>query len=218
MIRIRVDDYPFVKPEEVDRHSRQAFSEFHETIRKHTRAKYLLGVIPSRLGYSAYVDPLLDATEAGIVVGMHGINHDERFPNEFRDHMTVVDRTNALVDARKRLSDLCGQDVVHYIPPHNCLDGRTYQALEKAGFKHVYGGPGTVYWPPKNIGFDFHYSAEPLEYGRSDELLQRGSVRHLWDKDEVVYLTLHWTWENNIELEHLDRYLAQISPLIEDIE
>ena len=37
-------------------------------------------------------------------------------------------------------------------------------------------------------------------------------------KNRDVYLCLHWTWENNIGLEHLDEYLSSISEAIKEIK
>ena len=68
------------------------------------------------------------------------------------------------------------------------------------------------------LNVESHHSAEPFEYGRSDEMLQRGAVEY-WDKkvDKVIpsYITFHWTWEVNIGLENLEKFLEALKPSIE---
>lgn len=210
VLSIRVDDFPSTKDDEAWRHNLENFKRFHEVMQKHGQS-YYLGVIPNRT-----TDEQLRwlGENPSIRVAMHGINHDERFPNEFRDHMTAADIRQALVAARIPLDARCGP-LDTYIPPHNVFDPRTCLALVEAGFKRVLCGPGSH---PVEMdfgrrrGLEVIYSSEPLEYGRSDELLQRGSVA--WISTETqkrdMMLTLHWTWEWNIGLDNLDRYLTEL--------
>jgi hypothetical protein len=58
-----------------------------------------------------------------------------------------------------------------------------------------------------------YHSAHPLWYGRSDELLNRDKahihIKESFDTADFV-LTLHWPWEWNIGLAHLDRFLGEV--------
>mgnify|MGYP001587547420 CR=1 FL=1 len=215
MLCLRVDDFPGTKPEEFWRHNLDNFKRFNAVLEKH-QLGYTIGVIPrytndDQLRYLAGLQH--------VEVALHGINHDERFPNEFRDHQTENDVYQAIRSAVAPLDEICGP-VKKYIPPHNVIDRKTVNALHRAGFECVMGGPGSdmevlKYCYSRNMGHV--YSTEPLEYGRSDELLQRGSVEHL--RNEVnrrfpVWLTLHWTWEWNIGLENLDKYLVELKDVI----
>ena len=211
MIRLRVDDFPGAKPDEFDRHNFDGFLRFHETVREHTAAMYLLGVIPKHVSD----EDLRRLPELGVVVGMHGVDHDERFQNEFRDYYASGEVESTLRIARGRLSDLARQPVDVYMPPHNVIDGRTIAACAAVGFKAITAGPETVPFMRQIVerhGLEYLYSDAPLEYGRSDELLARGSVKHLVSSlDEDPILTLHWTWEYNVGLSNLDTYLERLS-------
>lgn len=215
MIRLRVDDFPGTKPEEFYKHDLSGFKRFDQVVRKYV-PEYVLGVIPKHT-----TDEHLRwiGENPAIITALHGIDHDERFPNEFRDHQTIDDICKAIDCAKQRLDPLVGP-VRCYIPPHNVFDLKTCQALVKSGFKSIMGGPGSPEWSinspvVKETGLHYCYSPAPLEYGRSDELLQKGSVGHLqncqYKSDrQFVYLTLHWTWELNIGLQHLEAYLSQL--------
>lgn len=216
MIRLRVDDYPSSKPDEFWKHNFDNYVKFHDTIRKHTEASYLLGVIPK---HTTDEDLRKLSELSGIIIGMHGVEHDERFQNEFRPYLTINDRVKVLTAGRSRLRGLVNQEVDIYLPPHNVIDDNTRTALQLSGFSAFTGGPETDLTLPGLFDGSIKYlhSQAPLEYGRSDELLQRGSAKYLMNKmasanpsDWDIYLTLHWTWEYNIGLEHLDRYLAEI--------
>lgn len=204
MIRLRVDDFPGTKPDEFWRHNLDNYKRFHDIVIKRV-PEYVLGVIP-RHTTDDHLRWLGQQQE--IIVALHGVHHDERFPNEFRDFQTEEDIYQALLSAKRPLDELVGP-VKTYIPPHNVFDQKTCRALERAGFKNICGGPGSPPWAGSNL--NYFYSAEPLEYGRSDELRQRGSVEYLEKTDAV--LTLHWTWEWNIGLENLQRYLFQLEGL-----
>ena len=208
---LRVDDFPGTKPEEFWRHNLNNFKRFDAVLEK-AGLDYVLGVIPRHtteeqlrwLGQNQRVE-----------VAQHGVNHDERFPNEFGAHLTVDDIYQAIVSARGPLDDLAGP-VDTYIPPHNVIDARTCDALKRAGFKKIMGGPGSdadALLYAESIGLDVATSMPPFEYGRSDELLKQGSVSHirgrLW-RGEQVTLGLHWTWEWNTGLESLGVYLGSL--------
>lgn len=223
MICLRVDDYPSAKPAEFVRHNFGSFMDFHQNLRKVTGASYLLGVIPRNTSDEELVE--LARPERKIVVGMHGLSHDESFQNEFRDYMTDREVGNLLSCGRDRLRQATGQLVDVYLPPHNFLDDRTPRLLKRAGFAACTTGPGTTeqsFRALRTAGVRYINSDAPLEYGRSDELLERGSVRHLIDAaqilDEVVFLTLHWTWEHNIGLTSMLKYLEKIEWKIGDFD
>lgn len=209
MLSIRVDDFPFTKSEETWRHNLENFKKFDAIFQKHNRP-YILGVIPSK----ATAHELDWMSENHLLsVALHGVNHDERFPNEFRDFQTRGEVSQAIFGSRAYLELFCKKSVDTYIPPHNVFDLKTIHALLDCGFKRILCGPGSteeMVYVGKTRGLEVIYSPEPLEYGRSDELIQRGSVAWISSESQKrdIMLTLHWTWEWNIGLDSLDTYLG----------
>jgi hypothetical protein len=217
MILARVDDFPFTKSEEAWKHNVENFKLFDVVMKKYF-SSYVLGVIPRRVTDEQL---LFLKNLDHIDIAVHGIDHDERFRNEFREHETEGDIYSKLLEAKNRFERITGRVVDSYIPPHNVIDMKTIRALKKAGFKRIFGGPGTdksILGLCYVLNVESHYSAEPFEYGRSDEMLQRGAVEY-WDKkvDKVIpsYITFHWTWEVNIGLENLEKFLEALKPSIE---
>jgi hypothetical protein len=213
MIVVRVDDFPFTKQSERHRHDRESFLRFDDVLSRHLGgAPYLLGAIPA---LSTDDDLSMLASLGHVTVGMHGVRHDERFPNEFLPHLTERDVHRSLSSARERLRAATGQPVDVYMPPRNVIDRRTLAACGRAGFRAFTSGPETG-----DVGrttLARLHSEAPLEYGRSDELLERGSVGHLRRRCESggrAILALHFTWETNLGLESLDRYLSQLAGML----
>jgi hypothetical protein len=214
----RVDDFPLTKPEESHVHTFDRFVYFHETMMRHVES-YVLAVIP-RHTTAVHLRWLGEQVRAGhLEVAMHGLDHDERFPNEFRDHQSRSDRGKAIGEVQALWWPFVGQ-VTKYVPPHNVIDMKTCQALSNLGFKLVLGGPGSDL-PTLNmarmIGLDYHYSNPPHEYGRSDEMIRAGSASFLRDMvecpDVEICCTFHWTWENNIsngDFHQLDELLTGV--------
>lgn len=207
-ILLRIDDFPGTKPQEFDRHNLESFKRFHAVLAERD-IEYLLGVIPLHS-----TDEQLDwlAGRKYIVPAMHGVNHDERFQNEFGHWLTDIGVYSALAVAKDILERILGPIDV-YIPPHNAVDLRTCLALRRLGFSSVAAGPetspealGPTGWISTS-GLKALYSDYPKEYGRSDELITRGSVEHLRHVSSLpvdVYLTLHWTWEHNLGRDYGD--------------
>ena len=212
MITIRIDDFPGTKPDEFWKHNLDNFKRFNDIFEKYD-INYTIGVIP-RWTTQDHIEYLTSNTRAE--VALHGIYHDERFPNEFREHETDTDIYNAIMSAKYSLDGCNPYGVNTYIPPHNVIDRKTVDALKSASFLHVWGGPGSdneVLVYADSIGIKSLYFEPPLEYGRSDELLQRGSVKYIIDKlvaKKDVNMCLHWTWEYNIGLGNLDKYFSTI--------
>ena len=208
---IRIDDFPTTRPEEESwRHNIDNFRRF-DSIFERRALRYVLGVIPRHT-----TDSMLRSLGGMpcVQVALHGVTHDERFPNEFREHLTEGEVCQAILSARRPLDDLAGP-VTSYIPPHNVVDARTCNALKRAGMHRLFGGPGTyaeVARYAQGIGLEYCHSEEPLEYGRSDELLVRGAVDHLKEQllSRDVWLTLHWTWEWNCGLNNLEEFLLRL--------
>jgi hypothetical protein len=216
MLNVRVDDFLLTKDDESWRHNLENFKLFDAVMAKYG-VNYVLGVIP-RTATAGHLEYL--ASNPRVEVAMHGILHDERFRNEFREHQTETDIVNALSSVKQVWDSIVGP-VDKYIPPHNVVDYKTCRALSTLGFSTVFGGPETdenVAEYARGLGLNFEISAAPLEYGRSDELLQRGSVPHLSREVSIrpVWLTLHWTWEFNIGLSNLDTYLKELEPALKD--
>jgi hypothetical protein len=217
-MRFRIDDYPCSKPNEFDRHNLESFKRFNEVMLKHGLS-YDLGVIPV---YTPDKDIRWLGQQENIRVAMHGVNHPERFQNEFREYQTESEIYAILRNEKGIMESEAGKPVDSYIPPHNAIDRKTVNALVRAKFKELHGGPGT--------DFDVSmYAAErglhvvpsfPPFYGRSDEMLQRGAVPIILKEDEErshpfcskgeLCICFHWTWENNIGFEHLDLFLSRI--------
>jgi hypothetical protein len=212
-IIFRVDDFPGVKPEEFWKHNLDNLRSFDKIMEDNGVPQYFLGVIP-KYTTPEHLEYLKDHPR--IKVSMHGIDHDETHLNEFRPWQTQKDVTDDLEWAKSLWQSKIGL-VDSYIPPHNVIDHRTVRALISAGFKTLFCGPGTdgsVRFDAEIIGLNVLHSEEFLEYGRSDELLSRGVcipwLRPFLDTQEKKVLTLHFTWEINIGLQHLDRFLKEL--------
>lgn len=218
MIKIRVDDFPNTKGE--PQHTLAAYREFDRALRGYLGDKrYLLGVIPKKCTVS---DLLFLMNETDCRIGMHGIYHNEseldRYQNEFAPYLTRGMVFAHLQTCRENLERVVGRPVDIYMPPRNRIDRRTIEVLGKAGFFSYTTGPET----PEEFRTGPHpfvtyiNSEPPHEYGRTDELYMRRSYMELnqicqQGRPDVV-LTLHWTWETNIGLEHLHRFMEQIKP------
>ena len=208
-LNLRVDDYPGTKPEEFTNHNLQNFKMFHNVLVKAGVKKYVLGVIP---GYTMPADLQWLGKQEEIVVAIHGVAHNESHSDEFRD-MTYRDIENALSRVKSSFEATLGRRVVDYIPPHNTLNGDTVLALSRLGFDRIYGGPETSEEMADFVcmnGMDYIHSQVPCEYGRSDELVVRGSVQYMLDHPNST-LTLHWPWEWNIGLNSLRKYLELLN-------
>lgn len=211
---LRVDDFPGTKPEEFWKHKLDNFKKFDEVLERNGIQEYTLGVIP-KYTTEEHIDWL--ASNPRIEVALHGIEHDERFPNEFRDHETEDDIYQKIVSASQPLARANGRGkLFRYIPPHNVVDLKTARALKRAGFTTLLGGPGSderaLDWIHENGILEVLYSKHPVWYGRSDEMMQGDIVRTILEPGYVGHqcLTLHWTWEWNIGLENLEKFLSQI--------
>lgn len=203
MMNVRVDDFPGTKPDEFWKHNLENFKRFDSVMEKHG-VTYVLGVIPK---WTSPADVEYLASNPRIEIALHGVNHDERFQNEFRDHETENDIYQAIVKAQTFLG---GSGVTTYIPPHNVIDRKTVNALKRAGFTRIFGGPETdpnVLEFAKGKGIVVQSHMPPFHYGRSDELLAHGSPVALSIDPS---LGLHWTWELNIGLENLDKFFTEI--------
>lgn len=226
-VLLRVDDFPGTKPEEFWKHNFDNFKRFDDVIARHHINRYILGVIP-KYTTEKHIDWL--GSNPRIEVAMHGIEHDERFPNEFRDHDTIDDIYKKLLSAKEPLKR-CNSynDVRTYIPPHNVFDKKTIVALQAAGFDAILGGPGSDELVREQIKqvttMSFVYSSSPHYYGRSDEMISRDRSPEFLLRDNENFspfrgptkiLTLHWTWEWNIGLLHLDQFLTKIAPILHE--
>jgi hypothetical protein len=219
MIRIRVDDFPHTKGE--PQHSLKAFREFHRELSALTRQRYLLGVIPGRCTVD---DVLMLRRETDCVIGMHGIDHDEAkldlYGNEFPPYLSKIDVRRRLAEAKQGLEDAIGRPARVYMPPRNMIDQRTAAVLNGL-FDWYTAGPETDRDVLQRFQNHF-YSEFPHEYGRTDELLMRESHRKLIDRCNAgrwPVLTLHWTWETNIGLEHMRKFLGRFpSDIFVDFE
>jgi hypothetical protein len=157
--------------------------------------------------------------QESIEVALHGIYHDERFLNEFREYTTEEQIRVALLFERDMMEMITGKNVKTYIPPHNTIDRKTVNALVKCEFERLFVGPETdvdviAYAVSKGMSVVRH--SPPYLYGRSDELLQRGapSFYRTAFTGLIINVGLHWTWEHNVGLQHLDRFLSEIEDLI----
>jgi hypothetical protein len=228
-LSIRVDDFPGTKPAEFDKHNLESFKEFHMLMMGFF-PEYILGVIPRYVGAAE----LSWLGKRKVDLALHGIDHDERplNMNEFERFISwgLEEREEAIEKALyrelERFAEMSGQRPMTYIPPHNVIDSATIRSLGALGFRKVMAGPGVERLMTPEAAcrlcdenrMEFVYSSSPLEYGRSDELLTRGSVEHIsWKlKTEDVCLTLHFPWEVNIGLVHLERYLTILKKYVEN--
>lgn len=223
MIILRVDDFPGTKPEEFDRHNIDGYRAFHTIIRNYTNASYALGVIPRHTTQRDW-EFLSDLARDRVHLALHGVDHDERFLNEFPSFLTdrqVEDRLRSTVELFEGLS---GVRPTTYIPPHNVIDGRTINALVDLRFRVICSGPGVdlrlVAVGALGDGWSLRHSVYPWGYGRTDEMMAESApgavdepcrkLLSMSDKDDV-FLTLHWTWEYNIGLGFLDQFMCLLT-------
>lgn len=212
MIRVRVDDFPHTKDGEKGKHSLAAYREFHRVLSECIGGRrYVLGVIPGRCSVD---DVLFLRNETDVSIGMHGINHDEEkldiYRNEFPPFYSEQQVGRLLIEASHALEVGVCREVRLYMPPRNMIDRRTVDVLMDCGFYGYTAGPEThaaFLYHPDLVVFP---SIPPFEYGRTDELLQREAHVHLRQFKGDVILTLHWTWETNIGLEHMRKFFAEI--------
>lgn len=220
-LNIRVDDFPGTKIKEFDKHNTKNFFKFHDTLLSSNIKKYVLGIIPR---HTADTDLHLLSKQESIIPALHGVFHfepgeeDYFSDNEFRPYDTNDDVKMFLLDAKLRFQTVMDKEIFDYIPPHNVLDIKTCKALCDLGFKNVYGGPGTESVAisfVKKYNMNMRYSKWPVEYGRSDELLNRDNsvsyINNKLAKNEDVWLTLHWPWEYNIGFDNLKNYLSRLN-------
>lgn len=224
----RVDDFPGVKPEEFWKHNLESLKRFDAVMEANGVEEYYLGVIPKHV-----TQEQLEwiATCPRIVTALHGIEHDERFPNEFREWQTTKDIRQAISAAVARLNPLVGP-VDSYIPPHNVIDRKTLDALRQCGFKTLFLGPGSdpsIFISAQlpllhhvgsfkfidHPGFETYYSGpDGVMYGRTDELMVKqysmDHIKYEMQSHNPHCLTLHFTWEVNIGLENLDLFLKEL--------
>lgn len=212
MIKVRVDDFPNTKGE--PQHTLAAFRDFHRCLSECIGGRrYLLGVIPKRCSVE---DILFLRNETDCIIGMHGITHDEKmldlYQNEFPPYLTDDDVGRMLLETANALDQGIGRPVQIYMPPRNRIDRRTIRLLHDCGFYAYTTGPETERELRRVTDGPFAIdSAPPHEYGRTDEMLQRGSdllLRSDTEFDRV--LTLHWTWEVNIGLHHMRTFFGNI--------
>lgn len=216
MIRIRVDDFPHTKDGEWARHSLAAFREFNKRLRESIGGKrYLLGVIPGRCSVD---DILFIRNETDCIVGMHGTDHDElrldrNSGNQFEPYQLVSEVKKELLTAHTALQLAVDRPVRVYMPPRNIIDGRTLQIIKDSPMKWITSGPETdQYAKLRHLHDHWIHSQPPHEYGRTDEMWERQSHNDLIlrnDSDDVI-LTIHWTWETNIGLHHMVKFLTAI--------
>ncbi len=213
MIRVRVDDFPHSLDREMHRHTLSSFRDFHRALTDTIGGKrYLLGVIPGRCTPD---DLLFVRNETDCVVGMHGTDHDEsrldrNGGNQFESYLTVDNITMLLHENKTALQGAVGRPVTIYMPPRNVIDGRTWQACKRVGFERFTTGPETnAHMRAQNILSEIP-SMPPHEYGRTDEMWVRNSQLDLALSERDVVLCIHQTWESNIGLGHMIKFLGSI--------
>lgn len=215
MIRVRVDDYPRTSKHE-PQHTRSTFRDFHRVLSEGIGGKrYLLGVVPGQCDPD---DLLLIRNELDVVVGMHGTDHDEERltrngGNQFEPYLTANQISQALDEHRKALGSALGQWATVYMPPRNVIDERTVTAALACGFHYFTSGPETSADVRERHPLMFIHSEKPHEYGRSDEMFAARSHLTLAERaaeGRDITLCLHWTWETNVGLGQLRRFLNQI--------
>lgn len=209
-LMIRVDDFPGTKPAENFKHNLENFKRFHHYLTSYDDFRYTLGVIP---GYTKPVD-LKWLKEQDIDIALHGVVHSESHLDEFYGKQYQAIET-ALLHAKNFLELYSECRTISYIPPHNTISADTVLALSRLGFDRIYGGPETeedMKGFIKLEGMEYIHSEPPLEYGRSDELMERGAVNYLREecKTRDIWLTLHAPWEINIGLENLRNFMMKL--------
>lgn len=221
MIKIRVDDFPNTKNE--PQHTLDAFAKFNDTLLELIgEKKYLLGVIPSKL-YSQEINFLRDKTNC--IIGMHGVDHNEKFldvhNNEFPSYLTQNDVAFKMRRGKDIVDGIRKSTI--YMPPRNIIDKRTWDAAKECGFRYYTVGPETKFFAKDEFGKKEYIGGKTRcyenddngkliitsgyknLYGRTDEISYANYSQYVTKKEAYV-LTLHWTWETNIGLEHMKRF------------
>ena len=211
MIRCRVDDFPGTKPDEFWKHNRDNYLKFHEILIQ-AFPTYVLGVIPR---HTTDDDLKFLGALSEVEIALHGINHDERFMNEFREHQTQADIEFEIRNAVMRIPFHSRKMPFSYIPPHNVLDFKTINALKNCNISRIHTGPGTeleMIDYAEKLGLDVIDSRGALFYGRTDEMMERGCFPVIKQVSDIsdVNLTLHWTWEMNIGLDSLRTFVGKL--------
>lgn len=216
MIYWRTDDFPNSGK---DQHlfNLEEFKKFDEVMCRH-KINYVLGCIPL---YTTDEDLEWLKKQRHIEVAIHGEKHP-RGRNEFEIWQTEREIADILLNRKKLWQFKLGCTVDKYIPPNNIIDTKTINALIYSGFTATFGGPETDSLVPeysKHQGLDFHLSQFPVEYGVSKELIERGSIEHVYREctKRDIWLTLHWTWEKSFsdgKYHYLDTYLKELAPAI----
>jgi peptidoglycan/xylan/chitin deacetylase (PgdA/CDA1 family) len=228
-LSIRIDDYPGTKPAEFLEHNLRSFQKFDDVLCACVPAgvPVTLGVIPRYVG----LEDLRELSQLNYELAIHGVDHDER-PDRLDEFGPVGYRFFSLEEVirslrreQDRFEEMTGRRPTTYIPPHNVINNQTLIALHDLGFKRVMGGPGSEHCMPieqlrnkcKWWELELVESQPPFHYGRSDELLQRGSIERIAEdlRTKDVCLTLHFPWETNIGLEYLRSYLNKLDEAID---
>jgi peptidoglycan/xylan/chitin deacetylase (PgdA/CDA1 family) len=95
-------------------------------------------IVAARIGMPHYLDrkALKDLVSAGMEIGTHGMYHcDWRKIDEAALNVEIV-------DARRRIEDICGVPVTKAAIPFGSYDRRVLRRLRSESFKHVYTSDG----------------------------------------------------------------------------
>jgi peptidoglycan/xylan/chitin deacetylase (PgdA/CDA1 family) len=107
-----------------------------ELAKRELRATFF--VVAARIGMPHFLDrkALTDLVSAGMEIGTHGMYHrDWRKIDEAALNVEIV-------DARRRIEDICGIAVTKAAIPFGSYDRRVLRRLRSEPFKHVYTSDG----------------------------------------------------------------------------
>jgi hypothetical protein len=211
---LRVDDFPGTKPAEFWRHNLESFKLFDEVLADHV-SNYVLGVIP-RHTTQEQIDWL--AENPRVEAALHGILHDEKYLDEFKEFETEDDIYRKIMSTIPRLQNINGSGrITSYIAPHNVISLKTAKALKRAGFTTLFSGPGAdskvINVIEKESILEVKTSQFPYFYGRTDEIMKCPEFEEYYADASALpgyALTLHFPWETNIGFEHLETFMKKV--------
>lgn len=214
---LRVDDFPGTKPSEFWLHNLESFKEFDSILADHM-SSYVLGVIP-RHTTQEQIEWL--AENPRVDAALHGILHDEKYLDEFKEFETEEDIYRKVMSATSRLSKINGNGkITKYIAPHNVITVKAAKALKRAGFDTLFSGPGAdekvLHAIEDSNILEVKFSEHPLFYGRTDEIMNEEEMEDYYNELTVlsdVVVTLHWTWERNIGFDYLKKFMSSVGHL-----
>jgi hypothetical protein len=216
---IRVDDFPDPDFDFND------FIRFHE-IMKSFNCPYLLGVTPfSPKGVSENeIDFLKNSLSNNVSLSLHGFTHQKLGSKKYQGEVDCYsdNEIKQLIQSSKSFFANIGVEYPNsFIPAFNIIDKKSAASISNE-FKYIMGGPvslttlGIYRFLEKISSSKFIPSFFPF-YGKSSVIDKK--IRRIHpQKNGVMVITLHWTWEVEDNFKSLKKFLEHTKDIIVDYE